>query len=140
MVPISDFSLQVHSILFQAGFDKILTVLLNDTWIVYFLFEQTMKMQVSFNKRGKFPVKLTGAAEQTFIEKEFSFVFILKTSRTTVVKYFELKCKKIITTQYSIHHCTFSINHGTNWSSLHLKLTLDVRSLFISMTEKIGVT
>ena len=124
LIPISDFSLQVHSTLFQADFDHILTFLLNDAWIVYFFFEKTMKMSISFDKRGKFRVELTGTAKHTFIEKKYSFVFILKILTTAVVKYLKLKCEKIITAQYSIYHCTFSIHHCTNWSSLHLKLTL----------------
>ena len=82
-------------------------------------------MSISFNNRDKLPVRETGAAKQTFIGKEYSFVFILTISRIAVFKYLKLKCEKIITAQNSIHHCTFSIHLCTSWPSLHLKLILE---------------
>ena len=85
---------------------------------------QELHLDGRSNKRGEFPVKSAGTAKQTFIEKEYSFVFILKILRTAVVKYFKVKCQKIITAQYPIHHCTFSIHHSTMWSSLRFELTL----------------
>ena len=56
-------------------------------------------------------------AKLTFIGKG---VFIPPFSETSnnMFKFFKLKYEKIITSQYSIQHCTFLIHHCTNWSSL----------------------
>ena len=42
------------------------------------LFEETKKIKTSFTRKDKIPAKLKVAAKQTFIEKEYSTVFIMK--------------------------------------------------------------
>ena len=87
------------------------------------LLEEAMKKWLKFDKVVQIFCDSRGGVKLPLMRngKERSYVFFWKRKNPNVSNW---TVKEFITAQYSIHHCKFLNNHCTNWSSLHLKLTL----------------